>query len=430
MLKYLRRNNHSFALIAGTLACLALGSLMIALASRQRGELGWATWWMRAALGLFIFLVAYALPKLAQAVHPEALPFRVPFHVPGIGIAFGTFVLVVALTAFGTGNNLLYLIFSLLLATVIVSAVAARLNLTRLELELKPPKHIFANEPATLELTLTNRKRLLPSFSLLAVLQDTKAEARELAFFPIVPPRARAQARLTHTFVRRGVYELQKLAVVTRFPFGFVERGYTLDSNGEIIVYPALQPLREFEKSLPFTLGQVESLRKGNGSDLYAIRQYRPADHRHTIDWKATAKTARLMVREFTREDDWRVTIHFDVQARAAESERFERAIALTASLLEHFITAGAEVRLLIGAADFGYGSSRAHWYALLRELARLQVAEEVGPEAAPQADEAAGGLETAAPRSEFRIWLTSTPRGAATSSLGPSTQVLYFDEL
>lgn len=426
MFNFLRRNNLSFAMIAGTLACLALGALIIALAARQRGDLSGATWWMRAALGLFLLLVIYALPKLAQAVQPEALPFRVPFHVPGIGIAFGTFVLVVALTAFSTGNNLLYLIFSLLLATLVVSAVAARLNLTRLELEVTPPKHIFANEPAMLELTLTNRKRLLPSFSLLAVLQDSQAEARELAFFPIVPPRARAQARLTHTFARRGVYELQKLAVVTRFPFGFVERGYTLDSSGELVVYPAIQPLREFEQSLPFALGQVESLRKGNGSDLYAIRQYRPSDHRHAIDWKATAKTARLMVREFTREDDWRVTIHFDVQAPPAENERFERAIALCASLLEHFMTAGAEVRLLIGTADFGYGSSRAHWYALLRELARLQVSAEAALETGSEADEGAAAV----PPNELRIWLTSRPRSAVPSGLETSTQVLYFDEL
>ncbi|MBI1766130.1 MAG: DUF58 domain-containing protein [Acidobacteria bacterium] len=426
MFNFLRRNNLSFAVVAGTLACLALGSLVIALTARQRGDLSWATGWMRAALGIFVLLVAYALPKLAQVVQPEALPFRAPFQLPGIGIAFGTFVIVVALTAFSTGNNLLYLIFSLLLATSVVSAVAARLNLTRLELDLKPPKHIFAGEPATLELTLTNRKRLLPSFSLLAVLQEPKADARELAFFAIVPPRARSQVRLTHTFARRGVYELQNLAVVTRFPFGFVERGYTLDSRGELVVYPALQPLREFEHSLPVALGQVESLRKGSGSDLYAIRQYRPADHRHTIDWKATAKTARLMVREFTREDDWRVTIHFDIRATVAESERFERAIALTASLLEYFIRAGAEVRLLIGAADFGYGSSRAHWYALLRELARLQVTEQAVAEPAATTAEWTG----AELRNEFRIWLTSAAPAMLPSGLGASTQMIHFDEL
>jgi uncharacterized protein (DUF58 family) len=136
------------------------------------------------------------------------------------------------------------------------------------------------------------------------------------------------------------------------------------------------------------------------------------------------------MVREFTREDDWRVTIQFDVQASATESERFERAIALTASLLEHFITAGAEVRLLIGAADFGYGSSRAHWFALLRELARLQVATEAEPAAEAEAETGADEWATVTSRGDFRIWLTSQPRAVVASGLTPSTQVIHFDEL
>jgi len=360
-------------------------------------------------------------------------------------LAFGAFVAVVALTAFSTGNNLLYLIFSLLLAMLVVSAVAARLNLTRLDLDLNPPKHLFAGEPVTLELLFTNRKRLLPAFSLTVVLKEPDAGGvwRELAFVPVVPPRAQVRVRLTHTFMQRGVYELQNLLVVTRFPFGLVERSYALDSSGELVVYPHVPALRQFERNLPFALGQLESLRKGSGSDLYAIRQYQPADHRHAIDWKATAKTARLMVREFTREDDWRVTVIFDIQATVAEREKFERAISLTASLLEHFITEGAEVRLLLGEQDSGYGSNRAHWYALLRELARLRVPDE---SAEAETEEAATEpipaeiitsesrwreqLWQAGPGSEFRIWLTSAPPAALPGGAQPALHVIHFADL
>jgi uncharacterized protein (DUF58 family) len=440
MLKFLNRNSVSFALVAGTLGCLALGSLLIALASRQQGALTGATWWMRTAIVLFILLILYTLPKLAQLVSPEALPFTLPFHVPGLGLAFGAFVAVVALTAFSTGNNLLYLIFSLLLAMMVVSAVAARLNLTRLDLDLSPPKHIFAEEPVTLELTFTNRKRLLPAFSLTVVLKenDAKTEPRELAFVAVVPPRAQARVRSTHTFTQRGVYELQFLQVVTRFPFGLVERSYALDSSGELVVYPHVPALRQFEQSLPFSLGQLESPRKGNGSDLYAIRPYQPADHRHAIDWKATAKTSRLMVREFTREDDWRVTVMFDIQATPDESEKFERAVSLTASLLEHFIAEGAEVRLLIGETDLGYGSSRVHWYAMLRELARLQTPEHtIGEETEELAETPPPALADpvwqavpATPGSEFCVWLTSAGPDAVPGSLRPATHVIHFADL
>jgi uncharacterized protein (DUF58 family) len=433
-----RRNTLSFALIAGTMSCVALSALVIALASRQRGDLAGATFWLRSALLIFVLLVLYALPKLAQLVNPDALPFRLPLQTPGIGAVFGIFVGVVAIFAFGTGNNLLYLIFSLLLATLIVSTVAARLNLTRLDLAVQPPKHLFAGEPAALELILSNRKRLLPTFSLTVALGpltakiEGESKLHELAFFAIVPPRAKARARVRHTFAQRGVYPLRNLAVVTRFPFGLLERGYALDSDAEIVVYPRLLSPSEVEQTLPVALGQLESTRKGSGSDLYAIRQYQPADHRHAIDWKATAKTANLMVREFTRDDDWRVTVIFDVQATTAESEKFERAISLTASLLEHFIAAGAEVRLLLSETDCGYGSSRAHWYAMLRELARLQTVEE---NARTEVEtEASASLERLLQQplggSEFRLWLTSAPLTAVPAAVKHSTQVVHFAEL
>src|SRR5207247_8524307 len=58
--------------------------------------------------------------------------------------------------------------------------------------------------------------------------------------------------------------------------------------------------------------GQIQSHARGSGDDLYAIRRYHPSDHMRYIDWKATAKSSTMMVREHMREDEWRLTIVFD----------------------------------------------------------------------------------------------------------------------
>src|SRR5262249_44016207 len=158
------------------------------------------------------------------------------------------------------------------------------------------------------------------------------------------------------SFTKRGVYPVRGFMISTRFPFGFVERRRIINASGEIVVYPKPQPLDDFYHLLPITQGQMESSLKGSGSDLYAIRQYLRSDHPRYLDGKATAKTAKLMVREFTRDDDWRITIALDAQApavnepsshgEAAEparleeskfAEKFERAIILAASLVSHF---------------------------------------------------------------------------------------------
>src|SRR5258706_10825454 len=58
--------------------------------------------------------------------------------------------------------------------------------------------------------------------------------------------------------------------------------------------------------------GQIQSHARGSGDYLYAIRRYHPSDHMRYIDWKATAKSSTMMVREHMREDEWRLTIVFD----------------------------------------------------------------------------------------------------------------------
>ena len=58
--------------------------------------------------------------------------------------------------------------------------------------------------------------------------------------------------------------------------------------------------------------GELETNQRGRGSDLYRIRDYEPEDSARHVDWKATAKSGELKVREYTREDERRLCIIFD----------------------------------------------------------------------------------------------------------------------
>ena len=70
-------------------------------------------------------------------------------------------------------------------------------------------------------------------------------------------------------------------------------------------------PTKSFE-ILPLVRGDWESFVRGRGSDLYRIREYQPEDSARHVDWKATAKSGSLKVREFAREDERRLCIAFD----------------------------------------------------------------------------------------------------------------------
>ena len=448
--KFLRFIFFSSILIFG-----AIGAAFIAAAASSSGDYEVAALSSKIALGLALCILLYVVPRLARNVQLEYLHSRLSMNVMSAGWLFIAFILIVAIASVSTGNNLLYMVLAALMATMIISGVASRLSIGDLSVALRFPDHIFAGEPAQLEATLTNQKKFLPSFSLVVAATDKENRSAlrktdktpdqsigDLAHFAIVPAGAKAKASITRTFTQRGVFPVRGFTITTRFPFGFVERRRYVEANGEVTVYPNPLPLDDFYHLLPLTHGQMESEQKGSGSDLYAIRHYTPTDHPRYVDWKATAKASKLMVREFTRDDDWRVTIALDTyegsreqgsedskKEDAANSElrtsAFEKAVTLAASLLTHFLDEGADVRLMLSDYDSHFGRDNDHRYAMLKQLAR------VTPIVAEKAEDA--NLLQRLPAladDEFKILLTCAARGSIPANIWRSSHVVYFDDL
>src|SRR6185369_17493530 len=132
------------------------------------------------------------------------------------------------------------------------------------------------------------------------------------------------------------------------------------------------------------------SLRRGAGHDLFSLRDYQPQDDLRHIDWKATARSRRLTVREFTSEDERRITIVLDTRLPGEASEelreRFEKGVVQAASLLKHFVDERGEVRLVLGNEIGAFGSGVEHLYRCLR---RLAFASPLGDEDTPEIEAA-----------------------------------------
>lgn len=395
-----------------------------------------------AAISLVLALIGalYIIPRLARNVRLEVLRFAIRTSFTLEGLLFVVFLIIIGFAAWNNGNNLLYLVLSAMLAFLIAANLIARVALADVSIQLRFPDHIFAGEPANISVTLSNHKRFMPSYSLMVeALSDDEEEDEEevkesrgagaqksrgeseketgpqgspaamqtlrrlgkLAYFVLVPAQTSARQRTEHTFARRGRYPITGFRVATKFPAGFFKKWRRIDASGEILVYPKPQPLDDFYHTLPMLAGQIQSHARGSGDDLYAIRRYHPSDHIRNIDWKATAKSMQMMVREHMREDEWRLTIVFDtasppVPARqevghlsTGKSEgsqlssnnadefqqRFERAVSMAASLSNHFILERAEVELIttMEQHDVKSGSGYEHLYKILASLATLQ---------------------------------------------------------
>jgi uncharacterized protein (DUF58 family) len=202
---------------------------------------------------------------------------------------------------------------------------------------------------------------VLPSFSILVEARGPGNEDEEnpkrrrrhlkrlLAYFSYVPHHAAAEQRVEQLFPKRGHLLIDGFELSTRFPFGFFRRRRRLRArNVDIIVYPKPEVISDELHLLPMYAGRMPAMRRGAGHDLFSMRDYQPQDDLRHIDWKATARSRRLTVREFTSEDERRITIVLDTRLpRGDLSERFERGVVQAASLIKHFIDERAEVRLV-----------------------------------------------------------------------------------
>lgn len=421
--------------ILGTLLVIAgLTSALVTVLARSNNDNSLAG--VAAILSLLIafLLTIFIVPPLARSARVEVANIDFPFEPTSGGGVFLVIIVVVGFAAWNTGNNLLFLVFSLLCSTLFVGWVHAGTSLRDLTVSARFPDHIFAAEAAPVIVTLRNTKRMLPSFSILVEARgpanevDPKRRRRHakrlLAYFSYVPHSAAAEQRVEQLFPTRGHVLIDGFELSTRFPFGFFRRRRRLRArNVDIIVYPKPEVISDKLHLLPMYAGRMPALRRGAGHDLFSMRDYQPQDDLRHIDWKATARSRRLTVREFTSEDERRITIVLDTRmshgAGSELPERFERGVVQAASLIKHFIDERAEVRLVLGDDVGPFGSGTEQLYRCLRRLALVTLSERQGPEVE--------NVSWNTGEHDYAILLTAAAPGSIPANIWRTSHVIYL---
>ncbi len=392
-----------------------------------------------AALSLLLagIVAVKVVPYLARRTALERWMVKIEYEFTREGAVYMLIIAVIVVAALNTGNNLLFIILASLLAGILVSGILSHLVLSGLDLEFELPEHIFAGKPLLSRLTLENLKWLMPSFSVTVMSHDKNKKKgkggagparnilNEPVYIPYIPRRASVTQHVSLMFPHRGRYTQEGFRVSTKFPFGFLRKTRDVPARHEILVLPDVQPTEEFYEILPLVSGEIESLQKGRGHDLYAIRDYQESDSARHVDWKATAKALALKVREFTREDERRLVLVFDSRISAADDktlERFEKAVAFCACLAWHFYEIDAQMQFL--SEDYESTMAPAHEiiYPALESLALVEPKTGLDPNRLlSQISSAERG---------FHIILTSQPRGSVPTSLWGTSYLVFISEL
>jgi uncharacterized protein (DUF58 family) len=372
---------------------LAIFGLILAFAaalfSTILGESGnlWGTIILAsAALLLATFVGLTTVPYLARRVVATRVREAMDYDVTRAGLIYILISVVIGIAAVLSGNNLVYVVVAALLSAILVSGVASALVLRSLALDVHMPEHVFAGRPMLARLLLRNASSWLPSFSVRVVPAKRKNKERwsweaytfgwprnrapqdqwlrlpdrrlqrvreaaekpilqESVYFPFLAAGQELRTDLELNFPARGRYCEKNLGLATRFPFAFLMKTRRINLAREVIVYPVVEPAEQFREVLPMVTGEFETFVSGRGYDLYRIREYMPDDSARHVDWKATARTGSLKVREFSREDERKLRIVFDNPAPGVLPPAvYERAVCLAASLGWHFHHEDVEV--------------------------------------------------------------------------------------
>ncbi len=375
------------------------------------------------SLVFVLIILIFVVPPLARNASAEASQMNLPFELTLGGAVILGLIVIVGFSAWNTGNNLLFLVLSFLAASLFVAFFMGSACLKRLDVKMRFPETIFAEEPTPILVSLHNRKRLFPTFS---VITEVRGRARErsiladeieellpkkwaeklmrppiikhtLDYFVYVPRRDEIENKAEHIFQKRGRFIIKDFELSTRFPFGFFRHRRRLAAKeAEIVIFPKLVSIEKEIEDLPLEVGKLVANKRGMGQDLLALRDYQPLDDLRRVDWKATARTNRLIIREFSAEDDKRITVFFDTRIKkifntekkkslrermederkgvknSPDDDRFEVGVSKTASFLSYFTEEQSEIRLIIDGEKGEFGIGREHLTECLKRLATI----------------------------------------------------------
>jgi len=196
------------------------------------------------------------------------------------------------------------------------------------------------------EIAVRNHKWLLPSFSIRveAIHGPARPTLQSGVYFPLIAAGATMDETVEVRFPRRGTYRQNSFAFSTTFPFGFLEKSARVTLSREMIVYPSIDPQPGFEDLVTGLAGEIETHYRGLGKDFYRIRPYETFESARHVDWKASARTGTLQVREFAREQEQAVEIFLDRDVPPSLDKWFEHAINCCAFVAWRLSGLGASI--------------------------------------------------------------------------------------
>lgn len=292
------------------------------------------------------------------------------------------------------------------------------------ELKRRMDVRAFLNESVPVSLEVKNRSALPVAW--LDVRDQIPVDVRSESFRRAITLGPRESRRFDYVIhaARRGLYEIGPLVVNTGDPLGLSGLRTRDEPSAYLTIYPRIVALPRLRLPSRSPFGHLRHAQPiyEDPSRLRGKREYRTGDSLRMVDWKTTAVTGRLQVKQYEPSIALEAMIFLDLNtAKYGRGwiDGTELAIIAAASLASRVISQHGEVGIVTngldpiitaGAGAAGEdvpialrrtrpfapvppGKGRAQLMRVLDVLARVKAAPPPGKQMAPQAADDFGGL-------------------------------------
>ncbi len=263
-------------------------------------------------------MAAWTLKRQGLDRFPLALARRRLYILPTrAGLGFGLLALGMLIAALNYANSVALLVTCLLGGFALVAMYRCHRNLLALELTACSTSPAFAGQRGILSLTLANRSALA-RYGVEVDIPETQPATTDL------PPRSMRRIELEIPAPRRGLIRIDRLRVSTTHPFGLFRAWTWVHAPLALTVFPRPRGARP----VPPYAGPERGHARTKGADEDEWRGLRPFDEGDSprqIDWKAYARGAPLLVKEYTASGSQRRIFDFDALAGIDTEARLEQ---------------------------------------------------------------------------------------------------------
>lgn len=279
------------------------------------------------------------------------------------GLLYAGTTVFIAVGAINSQNNLLFWLFGLGVAGLLISGIISGAGLLAIDVDRRVIGTSQVGDQLRVRYRVTNRSRRFPVFGL--TIEELPAErprdppprswARNLAapraFLHHVGPGQTLAVTARPRTLRRGRAVLHRFSIASSFPFGLMRKTVIFAQRGQALVLPAPAPVSQFQAGAHANAsfaGLASTRVAGTGDEFFGVREYTPGDSPRLIAWKRSARGGELLVRQHAAPAPTKVMLVLELPPADVDDEQAERAVGVVCGLAERLDRAGHAVGLAV----------------------------------------------------------------------------------